>query len=33
VHQAVEQELEAAVEFARRSPSPLPEQALEDLRA
>jgi TPP-dependent pyruvate/acetoin dehydrogenase alpha subunit len=33
VHQAVERELEAAVEFARQSPLPLPEQALEDLEA
>jgi TPP-dependent pyruvate/acetoin dehydrogenase alpha subunit len=33
VHQAVEQELEAAVEFARQSPPPRPEQALEDVRA
>jgi TPP-dependent pyruvate/acetoin dehydrogenase alpha subunit len=31
VHQEVERELEAAVEFARQSPMPLPEQALEDL--
>jgi pyruvate dehydrogenase E1 component alpha subunit len=31
VHREVERELDAAVEFARQSPMPLPEQALEDL--
>lgn len=33
VHDAVGQELEAAVAFARQSPSPSPEQAMEDLGA
>ena len=31
VHQVVKEEVEAAVEFARRSPSPRPEDALEDV--
>ena len=33
VHDVVRRELETAVEFARQSPAPLPEEALEDLGA